>query len=278
MDYRSPFPAQESPLAEALAHIPHMLIFEFGRYAVAALAVFALIRLAPLAGRKIRLQAPGAAQMAREVAASARTVVIFSLSGVASIVAGRHGLQKLYADPAALGWIWFWASILILIVLHDAWFYWTHRLLHHPKLFRRWHGLHHRSKHPSPFTAYAFDVAEATVNALFLPLALVFLPVSELAVFLFLGHMIVRNTIGHSGYELYPARRDGRPLFDFMTTVTHHDLHHAQAGWNYGLYFTWWDRLMGTEHPHYAETFAAAMRIPLDGSAVKALSRTGAMA
>lgn len=30
----------------------------------------------------------------------------------------------------------------------------------------------------------------------------------------------------------------------------HHDLHHAQAGWNYGLYFTWWDRLMGAEHPN----------------------------
>jgi hypothetical protein len=71
-------------------------------------------------------------------------------------------------------------------------------------------------------------------------------------------HQIVRNTLGHSGYELYPARRDGRPLLDFMTTTTHHDLHHAQAGWNYGLYFTWWDRLMGTEHPDYYARFAAA--------------------
>jgi Delta7-sterol 5-desaturase len=64
--------------------------------------------------------------------------------------------------------------------------------------------------------------------------------------------------IGHSGYEIFPARADGRPLFDWMTTVTHHDLHHAQAGWNFGLYFTWWDRWMGTEHPEYYERFAAA--------------------
>ena len=56
---------------------------------------------------------------------------------------------------------------------------------------------------------------------------------------------------------LTPARRDGRPMFDWMTTVTHHDLHHAQAGWNYGLYFTWWDRWMGTEHPQYHARFAA---------------------
>jgi hypothetical protein len=40
-----------------------------------------------------------------------------------------------------------------------------------------------------------------------------------------------------------------RALFDFLTTVAHHDLHHGQARWNCGLYSTWWDRLMGTEHP-----------------------------
>jgi sterol desaturase/sphingolipid hydroxylase (fatty acid hydroxylase superfamily) len=44
--------------------------------------------------------------------------------------------------------------------------------------------------------------------------------------------------------------------------VTHHDLHHAQAGWNYGLYFTWWDRMMGAEHPQYEQRFAAAVRRP----------------
>ena len=60
-------------------------------------------------------------------------------------------------------------------------------------------------------------------------------------------------------------------MFDWITTVTHHDLHHAQAGWNYGLYFTWWDRMMGTEHPRYYEKFAEAVRIPLAGSAVAAI-------
>jgi uncharacterized protein (DUF2147 family) len=135
--------------------------------------------------------------------------------------------------------------------------------------------LHHKSHNPSPFTAYSFDVPEAAVHGVFVTLALVFIPVSQPAIFIFLAHMILRNVIGHSGYEVFPARRDGRPVFDFMTTVTHHDLHHAQAGWNYGLYFTWWDRLMKTEHPLYAEKFAAAVRRPLDGSAVRAQQAPG---
>lgn len=33
--------------------------------------------------------------------------------------------------------------------------------------------------------------------------------------------------------------------------VTHHDMHHTSGNSNFGLYFTWWDRMMGTEHPQY---------------------------
>jgi sterol desaturase/sphingolipid hydroxylase (fatty acid hydroxylase superfamily) len=28
-------------------------------------------------------------------------------------------------------------------------------------------------------------------------------------------------------------------------------MHHEHAPRNFGLYFTWWDRFMGTEHPEY---------------------------
>lgn len=40
-----------------------------------------------------------------------------------------------------------------------------------------------------------------------------------------------------------------------MNTSTHHNLHHQQGNYNFGLYFNFWDRMMGTNHPQYAETF-----------------------
>jgi uncharacterized protein (DUF2147 family) len=134
--------------------------------------------------------------------------------------------------------------------------------MHDPRLFRRMHRRHHLSHNPSPFTAYSFDLGEAAVMASFVPLWMILVPTPWTTIGLFMLHQIVRNTLGHSGYELMPAGRDGRPLFGFLTTTTHHDLHHAEAGWNYGLYFTWWDRLMGTEHPEYRARFAAAVRKP----------------
>ena len=38
------------------------------------------------------------------------------------------------------------ATVVALDVLHDAWFYWTHRLLHTKALFRRVHSMHHDSR------------------------------------------------------------------------------------------------------------------------------------
>jgi sterol desaturase/sphingolipid hydroxylase (fatty acid hydroxylase superfamily) len=245
------------------------------RYLLGAGGVYVIVNLAfsgQLTGRKIRADSPSGAQMRREVWSSLRTVAIFAFSGAFFIATGMElGAISIDAQVSERGWGYFAFNLSALIVLHDAWFYWTHRLIHDPRLFRRFHRTHHKSHNPSPWAAYSFDVGEAFINALYLPIALSFLPSSGVAVFSFLIHMILRNAIGHCGYELFPSWRNGRPVFDWLTTVTHHDLHHTQAGWNYGLYFTWWDRLLGTEYPLYAEKFAQAVRKPLDGSAVAAL-------
>jgi sterol desaturase/sphingolipid hydroxylase (fatty acid hydroxylase superfamily) len=63
--------------------------------------------------------------------------------------------------------------------------------------------------------------------------------------------MIVRNVMGHAGVELMPRALADSRWFGWINATTHHDLHHQSFHYNYGLYFTWWDRLMGTEHPAY---------------------------
>ncbi len=236
------------------------------RYVVFAVSVWLVLWVVlarPLAGRKIRPDTPKPRQLLIEFGASLRSIAIFSTIGLFTFALDRFGL--LPGPDIAAGWgaAWFWVSLILMIIGHDAYFYWSHRLMHHPRLFRVFHRRHHKSMNPSPFTAYSFDLAEAAVMASFVPLWMVSVPTQWPVVGLFMLHQIVRNTLGHSGYELFPARADGRPLLDFLTSHTHHDLHHAQAGYNYGLYFTWWDRLMGTEHPDYHARFAAATRRPL---------------
>jgi sterol desaturase/sphingolipid hydroxylase (fatty acid hydroxylase superfamily) len=239
---------------------------DLGRYVIFSISVWAVLWVAlafVLRGRKIRSDTPPAKQLGLEFLVSVRSIAIFSTIGLFTFLLERFGLLPGPTIAAQWGLAWFWASLVLIIIGHDAYFYWAHRLMHDPRLFRRFHRRHHKSMNPSPFTAYSFDLGEAAIMGSFVPLWMLIVPTQWPVVGLFMLHQIVRNTLGHSGYELMPARADGRPMFDFLTTTTHHDLHHAEAGYNYGLYFTWWDRLMGTEHPEYDARFAAAVRKPL---------------
>ncbi|MBI1185748.1 MAG: sterol desaturase family protein [Alphaproteobacteria bacterium] len=233
------------------------------RYMLAAPLAWLVICVAlaiPLAGRKIRPEKPPARQMLIEFGASVRSVAVFSTVALSTFAMERTGWINPPEIHGAAGWAVAGALLIAMMIAHDAFFYWSHRLMHRPALFRVFHRRHHRSNNPTPFTAYSFDLAEAAVQAVFVPLWVLIVPTPWAVTGIFMLHQIARNVIGHCGYELFPARRDGRPLFDWLTSVTHHDLHHGEAGWNYGLYFTWWDRWMGTEHPEYHARYAAAVR------------------
>ena len=232
------------------------------RYIIGAGGVYLLINIGlaiRLQSRKIRKATPPLIQLRNEIFASLRTVLIFSLVGVSIILGMKIGVMKIYEDVQIYGWIYLWGSTALTIIIHDAYFYWAHRFMHRPRLFRILHRLHHKSYNPSPFTSYSFNTGEAFVNALFLPLILLIVPLHPIALLFFTSHMMLRNAIGHCGYEVFPASKSGKPLFDWLTTVTHHDIHHAHADYNMGLYFSWWDRWMGTEHPHYHAKFARAV-------------------
>ena len=201
-----------------------------------------------------------ATRMLHDFRWSACTVVIFSLFGLGVRLAGDAGILRRYESVAEYGWVWFFASIVALIVLQDAYFYWTHRAMHHRLLYRAVHREHHVSTHTSPWTAYAFSPLEAIVHAGFVPLVWLVLPLHQAAVFLFLLFMIARNVLGHLAIELQPSGSTTSRLWGRLTTTTHHALHHRHFGSNFGLYLTFWDRLMGTTHRQYEEEFERVVK------------------
>ncbi|MEY8829741.1 sterol desaturase family protein [Sedimentitalea sp. XS_ASV28] len=264
---------KQCPIDHLAGIFSGVLATDLLRYAIGAGGVYLVVNIAlaaRLRARKIRAEKPPGSQIHREILTSLRTVLVFALNGTLIVLGAETGMVPIYTEIATYGWTYLILSTAVLIVAHDAWFYWSHRLFHYPPLFRRFHRLHHRSYNPTPFTSYSFDLGEAVANAIYLPLILLVLPAHPVAILIFVTHMMLRNAIGHSGYELFPANRHGRPLFDWMTTVTHHDLHHAHAGYNLGLYFTWWDRLMGTEHPDYHEAFGRVAK-PVSWQSVRAV-------
>lgn len=243
-----------------------VLMSDFLRYALAAGAVWLVVNVflrSRLAGRRILDAVPAPGQVRREIAYSLSTVLIFAANGLWLWLLIANGTVEVYPEVDRRGWAWWWASLVLIVVAHDAWFYWTHRVLHHRRWFRTVHGRHHASLHPTPWAAYAFHPVEALVQAMFLPLFLLAVPAHAGVLAIFLLHMILRNTIGHCAYELFPWRWTPRGWLAWVTPVSHHHFHHARNRGNYGLYFTWWDRLCGTEDSEYLrygdDRFAAAI-------------------
>jgi sterol desaturase/sphingolipid hydroxylase (fatty acid hydroxylase superfamily) len=237
------------------------LAFDAGRYVVVAVPAFVVfwIWLGPrLRRRWLRPTPPDAAATRREIAYSISTVLVFSLAGVSTIAGSNAGLLHLYAHVADRGVPYLVASVVFLVVAQDSYFYFTHRAMHHRALFRAVHRVHHLSRHTSPFTSYAFSPLEALVHAAFVPLVLLVVPLHPIAVFAFLAFMILRNVLGHLGIELYPRGFATSRLGAMHTTATHHALHHARPGSNFGLYFTFWDEVLGTTDPTYEARFEAA--------------------
>jgi Delta7-sterol 5-desaturase len=219
--------------------------------------------------RRIQQRFPDAAILQQEYRYSLSTFAIFTLIGLGVHEAKKAGYTLIYTDIAEYGWWWFGASIIIALIIHDTYFYWTHRLMHWKPLFRVMHAVHHRSHNPSPWASFSFHPTEAVVEAGIVPLLAFILPMHPLAIAGFLLVMTIMNVLGHLGYELYPSGFTRHRLLGLNNTSTHHNMHHKYTRCNYGLYFNWWDRVMGTNHARYQEHFeeVASRQRALDGRA-----------
>lgn len=205
--------------------------------------------------RKIIQRDPPASDVRREIRWSVITALVYGLVGVGTIWIGKTCGWQMYRKIDSHGWTWFVASIGIAILVHDTWFYWTHRLMHHRRLFKLFHRVHHESTNPSPWAAYSFAPLEAFMQACIFPLLVFTVPMHPLAFFAFMIWQIVFNVSGHTGYEYFPNWLMRSWLGKVFNTPTNHVQHHEKMRGNYGLYFNIWDRLMGTNHKDYEARF-----------------------
>ena len=78
-------------------------------------------------------------------------MIIFAT--VTFILLGNSSIRQhttYYRDLHQHSTLYCWLAFPLMLLIHDTYFYWTHRIMHHPKLFNLFHLLHHRSTNPSP--------------------------------------------------------------------------------------------------------------------------------
>lgn len=187
-------------------------------------------------------------QMRREIVWSLASAAIYGIpAGVIAWGWQHHGWTRVYADLHAYPLWYLPVSILLYLVAHDTWFYWTHRWMHRPRPFRLAHALHHASRPPTAWAAMAFHPIEALTGAVVIPLLVFVIPIHPAALGVVLTVMTVMGVTNHMGWEMFPAAMWRGHLGGWLITASHHQRHHERYGCNYGLYFRFWDRLCHTD-------------------------------
>ncbi len=231
------------------------LIFRYTLIAGIAWTVWYAVKRKKWAYKKIQFEFPKKEDYLREIGYSMITFLIFAGMIMFVKLEQVKPYTWMYREIADYGWVYFAFSFILMLFIHDTYFYWTHRLMHHPRLFKLFHLVHHRSTNPSPWAAFSFHPTEAVVEFSIVLIFIFCFPTHPLAILLFLLFMTVYNVYGHLGFELYPKGFHRHPVGKWMNTSVNHNMHHRYFKGNYGLYFTIWDRLMGTMHPQYEQTF-----------------------
>jgi lathosterol oxidase len=206
--------------------------------------------------RKIQEKFPKLNDYARELGFSTLSVIIFSVPPLLMLYNDSiRPHTTFYKEIAEYGRFYFILAFPTMILMHDTYFYWAHRFMHHPWLFKRIHLIHHKSNNPSPWAAYAFHPLEAIVESLIFVIFLLLIPMHSFHLMTFFVFSLIYNVYGHLGFEIYPKGFNKHWFGKWINTSVSHNQHHQYFNGNYGLYFTIWDRLMGTLRPDYDNAF-----------------------
>jgi lathosterol oxidase len=243
-------------LGHNLIHTRDMLIAEFLIFFILAAGFLAAVPvLRRLPGRRFLIHDTVGAPItvARELINSSRSLVIYNgLQILMRMVILAFGLVLAFDNHPPLWQVAI--SFPLVIVLHDAYFYWTHRVFHNRFVFKLLHLEHHKAVQPTVFTAYRFSIIEACIQGLYPILYVTFFPCNFATLIFFYVVMIAHDVMIHSGVDFMPKFLVTGP-FGWVCGTMHHDMHHRLGRTNYGLYFRFWDKLMGTEHPEFERLF-----------------------
>lgn len=150
-----------------------------------------------------------------------------------------------YAPP--LAWadnpLWFVVIFLLTPIWISFHFYWVHRWMHWPPLYRLAHALHHRNTNVGPWSGLSMHPVE---HIIFFSSILIhfILPSSPLHILFHMQHQALTAATSHTGYEAVLIK-DKKHL---ALGTFHHQMHHRYFDCNYGNLEIPWDKWFGSFH------------------------------
>lgn len=180
-------------------------------------------------------------QIAREIWSASSGIPFNAFLQTPFLVGDWRGYSKLYNWPSEGGGVaGMLLSAVIFLIWTDCFVYWIHRFLHtFPWLYQNIHKEHHVWIIPTPWASIAFhpiDGWSQSVPYLVFPY---FFPVQKVQYLCMFAFVMFWSVSIHDRVNIAD---------NFLVNgASHHDIHHRLFNYNYGQYFTFWDRV-GKSH------------------------------
>ena len=162
-------------------------------------------------------------------------------------------LSRVHAGPLPAWWT-IALQLLFFIYLDDFLYYWMHRTMHGPWLYKRVHGWHHRIVTPWAITGHYMHPVEYLLTGAVALVGPLLVGAHVVTVWLWFAFRQWEAAEGHCGYDFPWTPTHALPFND---GAIHHDVHHARVRGNYAGFLTHCDRLFGTFARGYGEELAA---------------------
>ena len=148
------------------------------------------------------------------------------------------GNTRVYFGIKPYGWPYLIFSLFAVIVVSDTLIYWIHRALHTKWLARSLHIHHHRFRETTPLVAAAQNPLDSFAQSIPYHLYAMFVPINFWLYLGFLGFVVLWSVMIHDRIRWVPGK--------IINHAGCHTAHHWYNNYNFGQYFTVWDRLCGT--------------------------------
>jgi lathosterol oxidase len=150
----------------------------------------------------------------------------------------NHGYSRVYYSVEEYGRGYLVFSVVALLLFTETLVYWIHRSLHYPFLYRTFHKYHHEFRDPTPWVSMAFHPLDSFSQGLPYHLFAFLFPI-HVGVYVGCVTLVTLWTFMiHDQLSICP--------WSIVNYTGHHTLHHTLNKYNYGQFFTVWDRLGGT--------------------------------
>ena len=181
-------------------------------------------------------------QVRLEIQYTCSIIPLMTMPTVLLFLLEVRGHSKLYYGVEDIhGWLFVLFSMFTFLMFTDCLIYWIHRGLHNPLVYARLHKAHHKWKIPSPFASHAFHPIDGFLQSLPYHIYPFLFPLNKILYIILFVFVNMWTVSIHDGDYRVPDI-----LKPFINGSAHHTDHHLFYNYNYGQFFTLWDRIGGS--------------------------------